>query len=116
LNVDLGLDGREFNFEGTISQDTLSLTSSTSVKLYFPMIYAGIQVKPLDAFRIEAEVRAVTYDSNDLYDYLGRIKVMPFGPIFISGGYRYEQIRFDESGIRSNARVQGPFVEAGVSF
>jgi outer membrane protein len=116
LNIDLGLDAREVNFESTISQHTLSLAASTSETFYMPMIYAGVQLKPLDSFSIEAEIRAMAYGSNSYYDYLGRLKVMPFGPIFISGGYRNEQIKCDVSGIRMDAKFGGPFAEAGINF
>jgi outer membrane protein len=116
LNVELGLNARQINFEGTISQNTAGLTASKSVTLYVPMIYVGVQVKPISAFSIEGEFRGMDYGSNHYYDYIGRLKVMPIGPLFISGGYRSEQIKIDQSDVKAAAKFSGPFVEAGVSF
>jgi len=116
LAIDLGLDVRQINFEGTISQNTLSLSSSKTRTLYFPMLYAGVQVRPISSFSIEGEGRVVSTGSNHYYDFIGRVKVMPFGPLFVSGGYRSEQVKIDESDIKADVKFTGPFVEAGVSF
>jgi len=116
LNVELGLNARQINFEGTISQNTTGLTASKSVTLYVPMIYAGVQVKPISTFSIEGEIRGIAYGSNHYYDYIGRLKVMPIGPLFISGGYRSEQIKIDQNNVKADTTFSGPFVEAGVNF
>ncbi|MGE5173076.1 MAG: TIGR04219 family outer membrane beta-barrel protein [Betaproteobacteria bacterium] len=114
LNVELGLNARLINFEGTLSQGAIS--ASKSLTLLVPMIYAGIQVKPVSALSIEAEGRGITYSSNHYYDIIGRIKVMLAGPLFIGAGYRSEQIKFDESDVKADTKFSGPFIEAGLSF
>jgi len=118
LNVELGLDARYINFDGSItgSVSGVTTTSSKSATIVVPMIYAGVQVKPISAFSIEGEFRGIDYGSRHYYDYIGRLKVMPFGPLFISGGYRSEQIKIDQSDVMANVKFSGPFVEAGVSF
>ncbi|HUI44978.1 MAG TPA: TIGR04219 family outer membrane beta-barrel protein [Nitrospirota bacterium] len=118
LNAELGLNARQIIFDGSITGKVLGVTetSSKSVTLYVPMIYAGVQVKPVSAFSIEGEIRGIAYGSNHYYDYIGRLKVMPFGPLFISGGYRSEQIKIDQSDVKTDAKFSGPFVEAGVIF
>jgi outer membrane protein len=114
FNVDLGLDGRMINFEGTLSQGALS--ASKKLTLYVPMIYVGVQLKPVSVLSIEAEIRGMAYGSNHYYDYIGRLKVMPFGPLFISGGYRAEEVKIDESDVNADVKFSGPFAEVGVSF
>ncbi len=116
LNVELGLNVRQINFKGTISQDTLGLTASKDLTLYVPMIYLGAQIKPISAFSIEAEIRGIAYGENHYYDYIGRLKVMPLGPLFISGGYRAEQVKIDQSDVKADVKFSGPFAEVGVSF
>jgi len=121
LNAEIGLDARQLKYDGTITgivylSPGITQTSAKSATYYIPMIYAAVQVKPVPVVSFEAEFRGITYGSNSYYDYIGRLKVMPYGPLFISGGYRYEQIKIDQDNLLTNLRIQGPFVEAGISF
>lgn len=114
LNVELGLNGRQINYESTLASPTIS--ASKTLTIYVPMVYLGAQVKPVSAFAIEAEIRGITYGSSHYYDYLGRLKITPFGPLFIGAGYRSEQMKIDQSGVKADVKFSGPFVEAGLSF
>lgn len=114
LNIELGLNARQINFEGTLSSPVDS--ASKKLTLFVPMIYAGVQVKPISALSIEAEIRGMAYGSSHYYDYIGRLKVMPFGPLFISGGYRAEEVKIDQSDVKTDVKFSGPFAEVGVSF
>ncbi len=114
LNIELGLDARQTNFEGTLTQG--AVTSSKKSTFYVPMIYAGIQVQPISALSIEAEIRWISEGSNHYSDYIGRLKVMPFGPLFISGGYRAEEVKVDENDVKTDVKFSGPFAEIGVNF
>jgi len=116
LNAELGLNVRKIDFQGTISQDTLSLTASKSLSLYVPMIYVGVQVKPIDLFSVEIEGRGIAYGANHYYDYMGKLKIMPAGPLYIAGGYRAETIKIDQSDVKCDIKFSGPFIEAGLFF
>lgn len=118
LNAELGLNIRQMKFEGIISQNTatINLSESKDITVYVPMIYAGVQIKPVSLFSIEAEFRAVAYGSNHYYDYAGRLKVNPIPVLFIAGGYRAEDIKIDASDVKAAIKFSGPFIEAGVSF
>lgn len=114
LNIDLGLNARQIAFEGTIRG--LGQTASKSLTLYVPMIYAGIQIKPISLIGIEAEVRGIAYGSNNYLDFIGRLKVMPLGPLFVAAGYRSEQLKIDVSDVKADIKFSGPFAEVGFSF
>jgi len=116
LNIELGLNARKFDFEGTITQPTTNATASKSLSLYVPMIYGGIQVKPISSLSIEAEIRGIAYSGNHYYDYIGRLKYNPIPVVYIAGGYRAETIKIDESDVKADVKVGGPFIEVGVSF
>jgi outer membrane protein len=121
LNIDLGLDLRQINFEGTISQSgatfvSASQSASKSLTLYVPMVYTGIQFKPLSLISIEAEGRGLAYGASHYIDYIGRLKIMPMGPLFVSAGYRSEELRIDQSVVNVNIKFRGPFAEAGIIF
>ena len=114
LNVELGLNLRIIDFEAKVTQGALS--ESANYTLPIPMIYAGVQLEPVDLFSIEAEIRGITYGSNSYYDLIARMKVKPVGPVFIAGGYRYEKIKIDHNDVKASMEFKGPFIEAGVSF
>ncbi len=115
LSIEVGLDVRYIKFDSSIT-GSISGISSKNTTLYIPMIYAGVLVRPISSFSIEGEFRGFVEGTKHYYDYIGRLKVMPFGPLFISGGYRSEQIKIDESDVRADVNFSGPFIEAGVFF
>ncbi len=116
LNVELGLNARKFDFEGTITQPTTNNTASKSLSVYVPMIYGGIQVKPISSLSLEFEIRGIAYSGNHYYDYLGRLKFNPIPLVYVAAGYRAETIKIDESDVKADIKFGGPFIEAGLSF
>jgi outer membrane protein len=114
LNIDLGLNARQIAFEGTISGG--GQTASKSLTLYVPMIYAGIQVKPISLIGIEAEVRGIAYGSNSYIDYIGRLKINPIPVLYVAGGYRAETVKINVQDVKADIKFSGPFAEVGFSF
>jgi outer membrane protein len=121
LNVELGLNAKIISFDGEITGKAAGIeqTASISKTLAVPMVYVGVQVKPVSMLSIEAEVRGIAIGASHFYDYMGMVKVMPFGPLYISAGYRAEQIKIASnqvSDVDADIKFGGPFIEAGVSF
>jgi outer membrane protein len=116
FNTDVGIDVRIIDFKAAISQSTTATSESKSLIIPIPMIYLGAQFRPTKLIGIEAEARGTIYDSTYCYDLIGRAKVRPVGPLFIAGGYRYEDIKIDVSDIKGKVKFQGPFAEVGVEF
>ena len=114
LNVELGLNARKLDFEGTIS--SLNQSASKSLSVTVPMIYGGIQVKPISSLSIEFEIRGIAYSDNHYYDYLGRLKYNPIPLVYVAGGYRAETVKIDQSDVKADIKFGGPFIEAGLSF
>ncbi len=114
LNVELGINARKFDFKGTINNS--SQTASKNLSVYVPMIYGGIQIKPVSYLSIEAEIRGIAYSNNHYYDYIGRLRVNPIPLVFIAAGYRAETIKIDQSDVKADIKFGGPFVEVGLSF
>ena len=90
--------------------------TSKSFFLPLPMLYIGAQVKPVKYLNVEAEARGIAFQSNYCYDLIFRIKVKPFGPTFVAGGYRYEGISINQNEIDAKLSLGGPFLEAGFAF
>ena len=119
VNLDLGLDVRAIKFEGTISGKDLAnnpISASKDLSLYVPMAYVGLRVKPISAFSIEAEARAIAFGGSHYYDLIGRLKVKPIGPLFIAVGYRSETVKIDTNDVKTDIKLAGPFAEVGVTF
>jgi len=124
LNVELGLNAKIISFEGEVTgtESTppfATKTASISKTLPIPMIYVGIQVKPISMVSIEAEVRGIAIGASHFYDYMGRLKIMPIGPLYISAGYRAEQIKISSnqvSDVNADIKFGGPFIEVGLGF
>jgi outer membrane protein len=114
LNVDLGLNARKIDFKGEITSAATS--ASKSLSIYLPMVYAGVQIKPISLFAIEGEFRGIAIGQNHYYDYMAKVRVNPIPVVYISGGYRSEDVKIDQSDVKANLKFSGPFVEAGVSF
>jgi len=119
LNAEIGINARIIDLEAEVSGRDLTgntVTESESFTLAVPMIYAGVQISPIDLVALEVEGRGIAYNSNHYYDFIGRLKVKPFGPVFIAGGYRMEEIKIDHSDVEVSIKFAGPFLEAGVQF
>lgn len=114
LNVDAGLNLRVIDLSAKITQGAISESKSFAIPV--PMVYLGAQLKPIDKLSLEAELRAIAYNSSHYYDLIGRVKYKIFGPAFIAAGYRYEDISIDTEDVIASLRFGGPFAEAGVEF
>jgi outer membrane protein len=116
LNAELGLNGRIIDFKAKIDQPTTGIKESKSLTVPVPMVYTGIQIRPIKFIGAEFEARGIAYSSNHYYDLIGRLKIKPFKPVFISGGYRYEEIKIDEKDVKATFKFKGPFIETGIEF
>jgi outer membrane protein len=116
LNVEAGLNVKIVDFKAKINQPSTGISESESFTVPVPMIYLGAQFKPIKYVGLEAEGRGIAYNSNHYYDLIGRLKVQPIGPVFIGGGYRYEQAKIDYSDVKGKITFQGPFLELGIVF
>ncbi len=116
LNLDFGLNVRIYDYEINIRQDSSGLNESDSGTFPVPMIFLAAQFRPIERLSFEAEGRGISYNGNDIYSLIGRVKVKIVGPLFAAGGYRYEKTKLDEEDVVADIEVSGLFLEAGFSF
>jgi outer membrane protein len=118
LNIDLGLNVRIMDVKAEIEQKDLDLKESESYLLPLPMLYTGIQIKPLKYIALEFEGRGIGWSSDYYVSLTGRLKVKPsfLGPVFVAGGYRYDNLKIDYQNIDIDTEFYGPFAEAGLEF
>lgn len=116
LNIDLGLNVKVADLEAEVQELKTGKKDSKSYTLPIPMVYAGVQLNPIENLSFEVEGRGVSYGGNHLYNLLGRIKFKIAGPLFIAGGYRYDSINLDEDDLMLDSSVEGVFAETGFEF
>jgi outer membrane protein len=116
LNFDVGLNLRLFDYDLTLSQSETKLTEEKSGTIPIPMVFLAIQFRPLESLSFEAEGRGTSYSGNEVYSLIGRLEYKFFGPLFIAGGYRYEESKLDEDDLQTDTTVSGPFLELGISL
>lgn len=116
LNIDLGLNLKVADLEAEVKNKATGLSDAESYTLPLPMVYAAVQVQPVERLSLEAEARAVSMSGNHLYNLIGRIKGKIFGPMFLAGGYRYDSINLDEDDVKLDCTVDGVFLETGFEF
>jgi outer membrane protein len=116
FNLEAGLNARIIDLKAEINQPSTGISESKSLTLPVPMLYLGAQLKPIKYLSLEAEARGIAYSSNHYYDLIGRLKVHPMGPVFLSGGYRYEKAKIDQSDVKAEITIGGPFLELGFVF
>ena len=116
LNIDLGLNFRLLDVKAEINQEDTGIKESESYFLPLPMIYSGIQIEPFKYIALEFEGRGIGWSSNYYVSLIGRLKVKPYGPFFVAGGYRYDNVKIDYQDLDIDTEFQGPFAEAGLEF
>jgi len=116
LSAELGLNVRIMDLYAKVEQSQNNISESKSLTVPIPMLYTGLQIRPVNLLSIEGELRGVAYNSNQYYDLIGRLKVKPVKHVFLAGGYRYQELKIDVSDVKSKVKLQGPFVEAGFEF
>ena len=116
LNIDLGLNVRLMDVKAEIEQKDLDLKESESYFLPLPILYTGVQIKPLKYLALECEGRGIGFRSNYYVSLIGRLKVKPYGPLFVAGGYRYDNVKIDYQDLDLDVEFEGPFAEAGFEF
>ena len=116
LNVDVGINVRFIDLKAEISQDATNLSESKSVQLPLPMVFVAAQLTPFERLSFEGEARGISYGGSSYYSLVGRVKFKVFGPLFATGGYRWDAISIDESNVDLGIQVGGMFFETGCEF
>ncbi len=116
VHVNGGLNLRVLDLEAKMSNTATSLSRSESVTVPVPMLYLSADVSPIDLLVFEAEVRALPISDYEVLSAIARIKVNIPGPLFVTGGYRYESIAIDHDDFDFEMDITGPFAEVGFSF
>ncbi|MFZ0135267.1 MAG: hypothetical protein WAK95_22235 [Desulfobacterales bacterium] len=115
LNLDVGVKLRTIDVDASLNREPVERASEGSA-LPLPMIFAIVKFHPLAAVSLEAEGRGISMDGKTSYGLTGRLHMGAFGPVYAAGGYRFSKYEIEHDGLAIDAVINGPFLEAGLSF
>jgi len=121
VDITYGTTIRYLNGKAAINGIDLNNTNIRTLRNFDnPMIllYAGVNISPIDKFSLLSEVRGMAYSGNHWYDIMAEIKILPLNKYtFIGLGYRYQDMELDDvSDVTACQRIQGLFLETGFTF
>lgn len=111
LNIEAGLNMRLIDADMKI-QDA-SKTVSKSAQTWVPMLFGAAEFKVGGGFSIEAEARLSSYDNQQWFSGIARLRQDIAHVLFIAGGYRYDDIDMETDGLKLDTEIKGPFLEVG---
>lgn len=114
VNLELGIDARVVDIEAEVSQSGIRETGSFVLPV--PMLYAGVQITPMNWLAFEAEFRGISIDSDHIWSVIGRVKFRPIKHAFFAAGWRHEDVDIDEDDVKADVQVTGPFAEVGLEL
>ncbi len=125
LDVELGLNVRTIMFDGKLSGTTTggdSVTESKSITLPIPMGHLAAEIRPINQVSLVGEFNYIGYRKNTYYDYAMGLRLNSHGFVqttlkpFVEVGYRYEKLKIDEEGVKTDLKVKGLYALVGVRF
>jgi outer membrane protein len=111
LNIEAGANMRLIDAEMTI-QDA-EKTMSKSAQTWVPMLFGAAELRIGGGFSIEAEARLSSYDNQQWFSGIARMKQDIAHLLFIAGGYRYDDMDMETDGLKIDTEIKGPFLEIG---
>jgi outer membrane protein len=125
LDVEFGLNVRTIMFDGKLSGTTVagqSISESASITLPIPMGHLAAEIRPINQVSLVGELNYISYSKNAYYDYVAGLRLSPHGLLrtplkpFVEVGYRYEKLKIDEEGVKTDLKVKGLYALIGVRF
>ncbi|MGH1439974.1 MAG: TIGR04219 family outer membrane beta-barrel protein [Cellvibrionaceae bacterium] len=121
IQIDLGLTGRRFDAEGTIT-GSVNGTESETFDEWVPMLYLGARFElPLSGLYADATLNTVNYDGNEVSDLTAAVGYafdLTAVDIVAEVGYRTFTFKLDEddNDIGADLELDGLYFNLGFQF
>jgi outer membrane protein len=103
--------------DGEVELRNSTTTETEDFKAPIPMIGAAAGVGFLkDMVRVDARASGIAYSGNHLYEVDAYASFAPLPFVRIQGGYRYIDLKIDESDVLASFTLSGPYLGAQLSF
>ena len=116
LSFEVGLNARILRLEAEIKQEASGVSESEKGTVPVPMLYLGLLIRPVKWLALEGEGRGLAYSGDAYYSLIGRVRVNFWGPLFVTGGYRYDKLKYEDDDLNIDINIGGPFAELGFAF
>ncbi len=118
-SVNLGLILQGIYVDGSIRVQSGGTGASTTedFRLGAPLVGAAAGVGFLkDMIRVDARATGMAYSGSHLYEVDAFASFTPFPFVRLQGGYKYIDLKVDESDVTANLTLSGPYAGLQVSF
>jgi hypothetical protein len=119
VGFNLGLILQVKYVDGSIEVQSASTGIATrqDFSLAAPMVGVGAGVGFLKNFvRVDARATGIAYSGSHCYEVDGYLSVIPFPFLRLQGGYRYIDLKVDESDVQAALTLSGPYAGLQLSF
>lgn len=118
--IDIGLTGRNFDTETSVSSDTPPEEASAELDAWVPMVYLGVNADlPLTGLYVDAAINTISYDGNRLQDTQAALGYQLDGalPLTAELGYRAMNLKLEDlDDIEGDFTIDGWFLSLGLTF
>lgn len=118
LDVKLGLNGRIVNLNAETKGALGDYSANFSTVI--PMIYAGVDFKPIHLVSISAEIKTLPLGSSNLTEYAAELRVHPTHFLYLGAGYFNYNVKIDPSlatgAPATNFTLAGPYFVLGLEL
>jgi len=117
LGVFLRLKYVDGSVELSSNNPVLPISATQDFRLPIPEVGAAAGFGFLkNIVRADARVCGMVYSGNHLYEGDAFLSVIPFPFLRLQGGYRYIDLKADESDIKATLKIKGPYAGIQVAF
>jgi len=115
LTFDIGLTAKML--DGVASVDDGSGAQSVNIDGTITMLYANVEISPIDALTLSATANALSIDDNEISDYILKARYNIGNTLGLEAGHRKQSIKLDDLDSTSGSMdFSGPFIGLNVKF
>ena len=117
LGIFLRLKYVDGSVEISSTNPVLPISATQDFRLPIPEVGAAAGIGFLkNIVRADARVSGMAYSGNHLYEGDAFLSVIPFPFLRLQGGYRFIDLKADESDIKATLKIKGPYAGIQVAF
>lgn len=120
LDLKLGINARIVNLNAEMKAPPPTGDFSANFSTVIPMIYAGVDFKPIHLISISAEIKTLPLGASSLTEYAAELRVHPTHAFYLAGGYFNYNLKIDPSlatgAPPTNFTLAGPYFVVGLEL
>lgn len=118
LDLKLGVNARIVNLNAELKGGPTDFSANFSTVI--PMVYAGVDIKPIRWVSISAEIKTLPLGASSLTEYAAELRLHPFHALYLAGGYFNYNVKIDPSlatgAPPTNFTLAGPYFVVGLEL